>query len=152
MKILSILIIFFSCSIFQRPPSIDERKPFLEQRLLVRPTHQGLITNQICKQRKNNECVKWDAKVYDLKDAAFRKLVNDLKISCLIGKQRWRICLDRPGYCRREKKCVKFKNVWWDFKDKLRCVKEKLVESYIPAFEKHEYLVESYTRCYSMFQ
>ena len=139
------LLFFLSCSYFSA--QVRTHKPFINQRLVVRHKYPNMLTNQICKKKKNGECVEWSIKKYDLGNASFRKLMNDAKIPCQIAGKRWRVCLDSAGYCRRHVKCLKWKDVWWDFKEGVRCVKKKQVEEFIPA-TSHDYLVQAKTVCY----
>jgi hypothetical protein len=109
------------------------RNQFVNQRFVARPSHPEQLTNQALNDEGEIEVV-----AYSLGDASFRKRMNDFKISCKIGKERWRVCLDRPGYCRRDVclKRTRFSN---------KC--KKWDERYIPA-SNHQYLVDGGLYCY----
>lgn len=146
MKIISIILVLLSsCSLLQEPKRT--RKPFPQQRLVVREQYPEKLTNQFCEEKRKGECIKWNVVQYDLNDRAVRKLINDAKIPCNIAGRRWRVCLDQPGFCRRSLKCLKWKDRWWDFNPRKVCVKRKQVEEYIPASD-HEYLHKAKTVCY----
>lgn len=130
--LVSTLIILINCT-----TKIYYRSPLFQQRLVVRPQYPGYLTNQICLEYKKGECTNWDLDKHDLTDPVFREHANKLKISCRVGEQYWRICLDKPGYCRRTLKCVK--KVLWHCK--------KYEELYLDAKEEHDFLIRAGTYC-----
>ncbi len=85
-----------------------------------------------------NEDGEIEVVAYSLADVNFRKRMNKFKISCKMAKERWRVCLDRPGYCRRDK-CLK--------RTRFRKKCTKWGERYIPATE-HQFLVDGGMYCY----
>ena len=113
-----------------KTPEKYYHRPLIKQRLVVRPGYPGKLTNRVC---NGDNCTTEE---YSLSDPAFRQTANDLRIICEIAGKRWRICLARPGYCRRTLKCVK-KFLW-------SC--KKYEELYIPA-ERHDYLISANTVC-----
>lgn len=134
MKKLSILaiLVLISCG----TPKIYNRNPLSEQRLVVRQGYPGKLTNQVCLEYKKDKCVNWDVKTYDINDPAIRKQLNEFRITCNIAGERWRVCLEAPGYCRTTLKCIK-KFLFW-------C--SKYENKYIPA-ENHQYLLDANTHC-----
>ena len=112
------------------------RSIFTEQRLIVREAYPEYLTNQICLEYKGTVCVKWDIMKYSMNDELFRKHANELGIRCYIGGEYWRICLNKPGFCRRTQECIE--------QYLFHC--EKYEEKYIAA-EEHEFLLRAGTYC-----
>ena len=135
-KIISIfLLVFLSCTTTE----IYHRSPMYKQRLVVRKGFDGFLTNQVCEEYKKGKCVKWDIIKYDVNDSKFRKKVNDFNITCRVATKRWRICLDKPGFCRRTLKCVE-KCWYWLFS----CCK---YEELFISINDYQYLLDANTYC-----
>jgi hypothetical protein len=74
----------------------------------VRPG-QPALSNRACEAwDEKGVCTNYVVKYYALSDATFRKTVNDLQFMCVIGGRVFKVCLDKPGFCRHttEKHCT----------------------------------------------
>lgn len=105
------------------------KHPLSKQILRVRQGYDGHLTH------RRDDVIQ----AHSLSDPEFRKTLNDLDFICRIGNKRYKVCLDKPGYCRRkfEQKCFIF------------CGKRKLIwEKYLPASD-HLFLVAAGTTCFN---
>lgn len=116
--------------------TIFPRNPLSDQVLRVRTAYPGKLTNMQCSEYKHNECVKPNIIAYDMSDEKQRAQLIDFNFKCKIAGKRFRICRDRPGFCRWTLECEKHMLFW--------CKKYK--EIYIPASE-HAYLMQAKTVC-----
>ena len=132
-------------------------QPLQGQRLIPRPGYEGHLTNRVCKDFYGKKCDKdkdgnleVSIRQYDIRDEALRKKLIEFGFACSVGGKRYRICPDRPGFCRRElhKKCVKWKKGLFSRKKK-KCKKwdEKIVKKYIDAVKDYEFLLDGATEC-----
>lgn len=114
--------------------------PLVEQILKPRAGYDGKLTNRTCGEYQNGKCVKESIATYNLEDADFRSSVNKFNFICSIGGRRFKICIDKPGFCRftYEKSC--FLGVF--------CKKGERLEEYLPV-EKYRFLLDADTRCAS---
>lgn len=71
------------------------------------PSHE--LQSQILKLRDGKLSNKSDSGIvkYDLSDETFRKKLNDFGFRCKIGGRRFKICLDKPGFCRHSTEIYK---------------------------------------------
>jgi len=88
---------------------------------------------------KNQACTNFDTITYDLKDDNVRNKLVDIGFICDIAGKRYRICREKPGYCRWEIAC-KHHYWYWMF----ACKEHE--ETYIPA-SNHQFLVDAKTEC-----
>ena len=135
-RILSLVLLVGSgCSEAQ----IYQQNPLSDQILKPRPGHEGKLTNRACLKFDDDKCVDEKIAEYDLKDAEFRDRVNKMNFICNLGGRRFKICKDKPGFCRfyRQKKC--FLGICVDDK--------KLTEEYIPV-EPYSFILDAKTRCF----
>ncbi len=140
----------FSCSNSSKKNEQTYTRPvFAKQRLVVRKEYPGHLTNKMCMKYVDGKCQDWSLVKYDLNDPEVRKKLNQYKISCKVAQKRFRVCLDRPGFCRREIKCIKWKKSWWS--KKLKCKKKDNVEVYLEAVKQHQILFDAPTVCYHLF-
>lgn len=86
---------------------------------------------------KGEFCTDFPIIVYDMNDANFRSKANEFGMKCDIAGKRFRICMDKAGFCRSTEKCVKHTLLFW-------C--NLYEEIYIPAKE-HQYLLDANTKC-----
>jgi hypothetical protein len=110
------------------------RHELYDQILKPRPQWAGYLTNSRQVQplgAKLGETVP-ELVTYDLKDATLRADLNRLSFVCKIAGRQFKICLERPGYCRKKE------HFWQD--DELE---------YIDAITQHNYLLQAKTRCFS---
>lgn len=115
-----------------------ERNPLLFEILRVRPDYPGMLTNSNCIRYEKNVCKSLEIKVYDLSDAHFRETLNAAKFLCNIGGSQFKVCLDKPGYCKKEFKQTCFLGI---------CGKRILdKETFYPASD-HAFLVNLDVRC-----
>lgn len=103
-----------------------------EQILRPRAGHDGYLTNSHYEvdpiSKLNTEIIK----SYDFNDAAFRKEANDLDFACKVGDKRFKICMDKPGLCR------KYKSGWFSHD-----------EEYLPA-SNYKLMLDAGTKCFSV--
>lgn len=130
-KILFTLLIHLGCA----TPPVPQHA-LVDQILSARKGFDGKLTNSHC---VDAACKDLQISAYDLSDSAFRETVNKLDFICNIAGHRWKVCLDKPGFCRLHHECA-----WWDL-GQLFC-KEKW--DFIPV-EPYQYLIDSRTRCFS---
>ena len=132
------LLLALGCSTTR---DVELRHATVDQILYVRPGYPGKLTNRACLKYDGDQCVKPEVKEYDLADPQVRKDLNALGFVCNLGGKRYKICLDKPGYCRRDfnRKC--FLGI---------CGKRYLVsEKYVLAVKRHEFLLDAQTKCFS---
>lgn len=110
-----------------------------DQIISPRPDHSPNLTNSHCIEQLKGECNKLEITDYNLNDEKFRHDANDLDFICNVGNRRFKICMDKPGLCRREchKKCFLF-----------ICGKEDCNEEYIPV-DRYQFLIDSKSRCFN---
>lgn len=138
-------VVLSSCRLFEKK---QDHSPLESQRLVVRQEFVGRLTNHVCKvyDGLTNECKEWSMRTYSLEDAEFRRQMNDFVITCEIGGRRFKVCLDKPGYCRHERVCLDRGRRWyWPFN--VVCKDSKINETYIDAKLEHEYLLNAGTEC-----
>lgn len=99
-NIFALLFIGVACTHFtDREPA--PRSQLSEQILSHRPGYTEL-TNQRCVEYRGEKCTKKDVRTYDLRAQGVRDILNELGFECQIGTKIYRICPDKPGYCRNE--------------------------------------------------
>lgn len=134
-----ILLILSGCSSAQK----DIRNPLYEQILTPRAGHANFLTNMACvewKQPDGGECLKYEVAEYDLNDNNLRKALNDFTFACNIGGRLFKICQDKPGFCRHTYAACGFLHMF-------SCK----TEEYVPV-EKYQYLLDAGTKCWSATQ
>lgn len=119
-------------------PVIYPEHPLVDQILKVRAGHDGKLTNRTVPAPDAQGLVVPIIKDYPLDDPEFRKTVNELGFICNIGGKRFKICTDKPGFCRfsHAKKCFLG----------LLCRDGELLEEYLPV-EKYGFLLDANARC-----
>ena len=133
---------FWGCPI--PAPKVWPENALINQILRVRSGHPSSLTNGRCVSYKQNEKTKhWECEdfrinTHSLADQAVRERLNELGFICSIGKKRFKVCMDKPGFCR-----FKTKSTWLGLK------KELILEEYIDAAERHQYLLDAATKCVS---
>ena len=128
------LVILSSCA-----PKIYNRSEFVDQILKPRKGFEGFLTNSRCTKRKGDDCKNLEIEKYDLNDDSFRRTVNRLDFICMIGNKRYKVCLDKVGFCRRS-----FRRNWLG-RRKFR------YEKYIPAYD-YDFLIKSKLRCFNKYK
>ena len=137
MKLIILLsILLISCE------KKNDHANFSRQRFVPRPGYDHHLTNRVCRSNKLGSCKEWSIRAYDLRDDLVRKQYVDFKIACRIAGRRFRVCLDKPGFCRRERVCKKKSGFF-----KKKCKKwDKKIE-YIP-ISNYQYLIDSNLECF----
>lgn len=138
LKALNYIVILVGLSGCHR--AVFTQNPLVYQILKPRPEYPGMLTNRACLKYDGEKCIEEDVDIYDMNDEAFREKANTLDFICNIGGRRFKICKDKPGFCRRtfKKKC------WWKF-----CRKRKLRnEEYIPV-EPYQFLLDANVKCFN---
>jgi hypothetical protein len=134
-KLLLLALLLNGCVTAEKYP----RSPLVEQILKPRQGHTGL-TNRACEawDEKNN-CTSWVVKDYDLADSEFRQAANKLGFVCKIAGKRYKVCIDKPGFCRitYEKHCTLG----------VLC-KTKKVEEFLDV-SGYQYILDANTLCFS---
>lgn len=119
-------------------PDFVPRHVFIDQILTPRRGMVGL-TNRACSGAdEKGACKGFDIVEYKLDDEQTRKDFNTLGFICNIGGRRFKVCMDKPGFCRisYKKKCT------------LGIVcHTKLLEEYLPVAD-YEFLLKAKTRCF----
>ncbi len=99
-----------------------------------------MLTNRVMVLSADGKSTIPEIKEYSLEDAEFRTTANKLNFICSIGARRFKVCIDKPGYCRHTfyQKC--FLGI---------CGKKHREEEYIPAKEKHQFLLDAKAKCFN---
>lgn len=127
-----------------------DHKSLVNQRIAVRPGHEGFLVNQICKKfDPEGNCVGTISfERYDLKDKEVRSVLNHFRFACYVGGRRYRISLDKPGLVRQEEGCTKYKKKLITREE--YCAETGVVKTeYLDAVEKYELLIAGATECRS---
>lgn len=103
--VLMILILSLGCA--TNPYTVAVRYPLKKQILRHRPHYKGL-TNSRCLKWGHSNCLELEIIEYNMHDEKFRKTLNTLGFVCFAGRERWKVCLDQPSYCRMSKCRKKF--------------------------------------------
>lgn len=81
-------------------PAVYPQGDLADQILVARHGHDGKLTNQTCLKYDKGKCVDMHLIEYDLSDKAFRDNARRLQFFCKMGGREYKICPDRPGFCR----------------------------------------------------
>lgn len=81
-------------------PEIYPSHPLVDEIVKVRPGHAGTLTNRAEILGPDGKSTVAVVTEYPLHDPAFRDTVNKLDFLCNIGGKRYKICKDKPGFCR----------------------------------------------------
>lgn len=127
-------------------PVLYPAHPLVDQIVKVRAGHEGFLTNRTCSGKDESlgiekECLGEKITRYPLEAEEFRQTANRLNFLCNIGGKRFKICLDKPGFCRFSsgpKKCSGFLGLF--------CKEGELLEEYLPV-EKYRFLLDAKTKC-----
>lgn len=109
------------------------RNQLVEQVLTARPGKPVLSNSAFVKGEKDvwhNEIVE-----YDLADEKLRTNMFAMHFVCSIGGKRYKVCADKPGFCR-----VSYQGGFFS---------KKKVEEYIPIKEQYDFIVQARTTCFS---
>lgn len=133
MKISLFLILFviMSCTSDGKKLQKDVHPEMCKGHLVPRPGYEGFLTHQ------NNY---YHIKKYKI-DQSFLDKAQICKIICSVAGQRYRVCHDRLGVCRRECKMVK---KWWQVRKR-----EKCKVNFLSFIDNYQTLIDANTRCYS---
>lgn len=139
MKLLALLLLSLSLNACSTAQTKYPRHRLNEQILMVRPGHPGLTNNACEAWDEKGACTTFVVKDYLLTDQTFRNTVNDLGFMCVLGNRVFRVCRDKPGFCRvtYEKKCQAV----------VFCKRERH-EEFIP-MEPLQYHLDAATHCFS---
>jgi len=111
----------------------------VDQIIMPRAGYDGKLTNRTCGAYKDGKCSDEKIQTYDLSDALFRKTANDLKFLCNVGGRRFKICMDKPGFCRFSSETYKC-----GFLGLAKCSKQ--IEEYLPA-SPYQFLLDAKVKC-----
>ena len=136
MKYIILIVLLFSCKHKVYPHNVLSK-----QILRMRAGYDFKLTNRTCLKYKNDKCTHESIQEYDLRSESVRETFNKLNFICKIADKRFKICKDKPGFCRKTLVCIKKK--WF------RCVRYKIL--YQPAADL-TYLIEANTRCYNKYE
>ena len=120
-------------------PTIYPEHALSDQILKVRLGHDGKLTNRTVAGYDATGKPIEKIMDYSLKDNDFRETANRMNFICNIGGKRFKICTDKPGFCRfsHAQKCL-FGNSF--------CRDGELLEEYLPV-EKYGFLLDANARC-----
>ena len=131
--------VVFGCS--SAPPRYP-RHELIDQILKPRRGFPGKLTNRACESwGAKGECTAYVILEYDLKNPLFRQTANDLGIICNIAGKRYKLCKDKEGFCRFERKSCGFLGL-------KSCLREI---GFIDA-SNSELLLSSGTRCFNDYK
>lgn len=123
-------------------PTLYPAHPLVDQIIKVREGHDGNLTNRACLAYSGETCTQDKITLYPLASAEFRETANKLDFLCNIGGRRFKICQDKPGFCRISrgpKKCTLG----------IFCKEGDPVEiEYLPV-EQYRFLLDANARCAS---
>jgi len=123
-----------SCATEQTYP----RNALVNQILKPRPGYTGL-TNRACEVWDvKNICTTWVIKEYIL-DEPTRKTLSGLDFICNISGHRYKVCLDKEGFCRTSYYGCGFLNM-------KQCKKEE----YLPV-SNYQFLLDANTKCFNKY-
>jgi hypothetical protein len=114
---------------------IYPRHVLIDQILVPRANHSDL-TNRACMGYEGDKCIKEEVVDYDMDDDETRKRLNQLGFICKIAGKRYKVCMDKPGFCRMSYK----KKNWF--------AKPQRYESFIPITD-YQFLIDAKTRCFN---
>lgn len=135
---IKIIVLFIGAIILSCATPIFEKNNLANQILRVRVDYPESLTNSTCYEYKSGMCIKFNVDQYDLNDQKIREKLNSFNFKCAIAGKRYRICKDKPGYCRWIEECKKHSFMWWGCRE--------WEEEYIPA-KDHKYLIDAGVRC-----
>lgn len=133
---LSCLFFILGCA----GPQIFPAHPLVDQILKPRVGHDGKLTNRTCLKIEKDKCVEEKIVDYEIADPVFRKTANDFHFLCNIAGRRFKLCLDKPGFCRFSSETYRC-----GFLKLGKC--SKRIEEYLPA-EPYKYLIDAKVRCF----
>lgn len=128
-------------------PLLYPAHPLSDQIIKVRAGHEGFLTNRTCgayipgEVAPEKACSDERITRYPLNSPEFRATVNKLNFLCNIGGRRFKICVDKPGFCRFStgpKKCSGFLGLF--------CKEGERLEEYLPV-EQYRFLLDANAKC-----
>lgn len=111
--------------------------PLVSQTLKPRTGHDGKLTHSHCVKYSGDVCENNEITDYDLNDSNFRTQANQLGFVCVIGIHRYKICLDKAGFCHLNYPVCPTPD----------CNGIKPIEEFIPAVPV-QFLIDADLRCY----
>ena len=161
--LISLLLLITSCAglkdwskkVMEPKSDMDEvhevHRPLEKQRLLPRPGYEGFLTNRVCTKWYGSTCESESIKKYDLKDKKVRDNFIELNFACYVAKKRYRLCPDKPGFCRKtraEKKCIRWGKRFLTRKKYCKeYSKPVVVQKYLDAVEDFQFLLDGTLEC-----
>jgi len=139
--LLLLVLASIGCSHFDA--KIYHRSALKNQILKPRKGYTGL-TNRVCLKYDFKDCVQDEIKDYDLHSERLRKDLNEFGFICNLGGRRFKVCLDKPGFCRFEGECIKWHKSFWG--KKKGCKEWSRREVYVPVSD-YQYLLDADLTC-----
>jgi len=133
-KLSNLLFTCFLISGCSTSREVYSRNPLVKQIIKPRPGFEGKLTNSRCVKYEKDECKKLEYQSYDLNDESVRLNLNGHEFICSINGKRYKICKDKPGFCRH------WYTGWFVFKEKH--------EEYLP-IAKYQFILDSGAKCFS---
>ncbi len=112
-----------------------------EKILKPRKGFDGKLTNRYCKKYDGQKCSDAVIDTFDINDQKFRLKINKLNFICNISGKRFKICKDKPGFCRfygQKKDCFLF-----------FCKEKPLLQEYLPIKNNYQFLIDANARCFN---
>lgn len=116
-------------------PTMYPKLALVDQILKPREGFSGLTHRTCASLDEKNQCV-WQIEEHKLDEPAFRTAANALNFICNIGGRRFKVCLDKAGFCRMQSvSCGWF------------C--HKTVEAEFIPVTNYKFLLDANTRCFN---
>lgn len=127
----------------------EYHRPLQDQHLIPRPGYEGHLTNRVCLKWYGDKCEQESIKKYDLKDKKVRDTLIRLNFACWAAEKRYRVCSDKPGFCRKEKKrtCTRWGRTLLRRKRYCKSYKNEITKTYLDGIKDYEFLLNSSIEC-----
>lgn len=101
------LMLVFGVAGCAATPKLYPTHPLTDQIIKARAGYPMALTNRACLPKADPKapdsspgCPLEQITAYPLDDVKFRETANKLNFICNLGGKRFKICLDKPGFCR----------------------------------------------------
>lgn len=126
-----LMLLFLGCA--TKPPL--PRSALIDQRLSARPGDRRELSNTAEVLAPDGKTLTLALEYQDLTDPSVRETLFRLRFICSVGGRLFKVCPDKPGFCR-----VDYKGVW-PFR--------KQTEEYVDIVDQWDFVVAGRTTCIS---